>query len=237
MIDTASPSPQVQVIQSETHGRLVSRFLNGERFNCWIGLSPSTSSVNRARLEQIVNWVCARSDDVLIVEGSFPDRWNIMAEKALPEVVAEGEARAGLPRFRRRLDDIVARLGANARVRLLNWEETLQTIEYKRLRHDLSAFITVTPRFAMAVEEASRDYLERRGKRSDLDDAPRRRLWLQYMVEELAMFMWLYQSGYMIEVYPGRDLELMQLISEGAFPGIPVACPNRTHIGIEVSER
>ncbi len=48
------------------------------------------------------------------------------------------------------------------------------------------------------------------------------------------MFLYLYQTGRVIEIYPGSDLRIMQNIANGQYLGFPLPCPHRTHIAVEV---
>ena len=56
-----------------------------------------------------------------------------------------------------------------------------------------------------------------------------------YLLEELSMFIYLYDMGYPVEVYPGSDLDLMRRIAIGEYGNFPFKCPERSHISIEIA--
>ncbi len=235
MLSPESVAMSVVHVPQETHGPLADRFLAREMLPCWIGLSPSTSSVNRARLQAIVEWASKRSRDMVIVEGSFAERWNLMSEEGLSESAAIAQVRAPVDRFRRRVSEVQASLDAETSVRVFDWEEALASTAFKSIHGAITAYASGSALFSEAAIYATQTFLQRRGITDSRDLADRQQdTWAKYLFEELAVFLLLYSEGYRVEVYPGADLPLMQSIAAGCFPEFPVRCADRTHIGIRV---
>jgi len=231
------PALCVECDVAQSSGDLLEGFLKGGRMPCWIGLSPSTSAVNRARLRVILDWVCARSDDVLVVEGSFANRWNLVVEAGCSEAEATERSREPANRFGRRLDELRTDLPSRSRVKLFEWELAVKSPEFVAVHDAIRSYAASNGEFHTAVREATSTYLERRG--GDLVSAGpgAQEMWTRYMFEELAVFLLLYSMGYTVEVYPGKDLAIMQRIAAGMYPEFPISCSRRTHVGIRVTQK
>jgi tRNA-dependent cyclodipeptide synthase len=216
----------------DTHGRLADRFLAGERLPCFLGLSPTTSFVNRARLEAILRWLAPRSQDVMIVEGTYSSRWNLMALQGLEEGAALGALRPALERFRRRVDAILRSLG-HVTVAILDWPTVLASEHFQCIHNVLLQYSERYSEFDRALSDIALEYVKR-AHRGKVSSESQHQLLRSYVLEELAVFHYLYLSGYHLEVYPGADLGIMRAIAAGDFPDFPIACRDRSHIGIRL---
>ncbi len=54
------------------------------------------------------------------------------------------------------------------------------------------------------------------------------------MIEEIAFFISLYREGYMTEIYPGRDMKILQKMASYRYRNFPYDFSERTHISVAV---
>lgn len=56
----------------------------------------------------------------------------------------------------------------------------------------------------------------------------------EYMIEEVALYLYLYQQGFTTEIYPGRDMKVLRKIAANQYRGFPYDFSERTHISVAV---
>jgi len=232
--DTA-PNYVVSVCAQHTHGPPGAKFLAGERMPCFLGLSPTTPFVNRGRLHAILRWLVPRSSSLLIVEGLWASRWNLVAIRGLTMQQATDEVRRDIGRLRRRVDDIVSR-PPRASVTFLDWQRELEGKQYGEIQAAICRYAETQVDFQSVLRETTRGYVHKvhPGEANRLTAAQWDTLSL-YVVEELAMFLHLYRLRYKIEVYPGSDLEIVEATCAGRFANFPVPSLERSHVSLELT--
>ena len=56
----------------------------------------------------------------------------------------------------------------------------------------------------------------------------------EYMIEEIAFFISLYNEGHTTEIYPGRDMTILKKMASSRYRGFPYDFSDRTHISVAV---
>lgn len=225
----------VSVCDMHTHGQLAHQFLHGERLPCFLGLSPTTPFVNRSRLRAILGWLVPRSESVLVVEGFSASRWNLVAIRGLTLEQASEEVMGEILRLRRRVQDITSGMQGGV-VRVLDWQGELRTQEYTAIEDAICRYSLNHEEFRSLLNDTTRGYVTKVFPMEVTRMSAERWSTLsRYVIEELAMFLHLYKLGYQVEVYPGSDLEIVEAACTGRFSGFPVACPERTHVSLELT--
>ncbi|MEP3479756.1 MAG: tRNA-dependent cyclodipeptide synthase [Fuerstiella sp.] len=222
----------VKMNDLHTNGPLVSDFLSGQ-VSCFVGLSPTTPHVNAGRLRAIVDWTLERTESVMIVQGYFVNRWNLMVFDHLPMEVCEELVRKQVGKFQRRLGRIVADK-VNVNLRVFDWEAELKTYEYAAIKNKIAVFSLKNERFLELVDQSVKRFTLRQDQ-LELSSLELNCL-REYVIEELAMFIRIYQMGYKVEIYPGEDMEIMAACSAGNFVDFPFPCAERTHVSLRVSD-
>lgn len=227
----------VVVVASATHGPLSQRFLSGETMRCFLGISPTTSAANHERLDALLAWLSPKAPSLIVVEGSFPSRWNLIALKGLAESDAIETVNVSVRRFRRRVERLAAAL-CRSDIAVIDWPNVIASEEFKKISSVVSDFCRANKPFADAVNDVARGYILRvHSSLAHTVNLSQMELLRRYALEELSMFLYLYSIGCHVEVYPGADLEIMRAITAGEFSGFPIHCPDRTHIGVELIRR
>ena len=219
----------VEIDPAHSHGPLLAPLLDHGRPPASLALSHRSSASNRARLGATIDWLAPRVGELVVVEGSYLARWNRVAFDGVPEADARREAAAEASAARRRIERVLGERCPGAR--FLDWAELAGSPEVRETALVLEEHAGANPAFGAAVRREIAEYARRtRGiPDASLPDGCRRRL-VSYVVEETAVLLGLQRRGYPVEVYHGPDLPLLAAIGSGRFPGIPFACPERTHL-------
>ncbi len=226
----------IEIVESETHGPLCARLLAGEKFPCFLGLSPESSSLNRGRLGSILEWLVPRVSRLTVAEGSFLTRWNLRAIEQLPEVEAERIGEERQEAAVRRITKTLREVSGAERVEVMNWASVVRSFGFSGIRSGVESFAARDSAFEGAVLGAVGEFMRRKRGRDVCVDptAAQMALLRSYVVEEIAMFVHLYEAGLRTEVYPGDDLYLMRELAAGRFASFPFDLSGRTHIGIRL---
>ena len=236
LLTIEKPSTTMRVVLENTSGPLADAFCSGHvRPPCFLGVSLMNKMANRRDLSVIIPWIADRAGPTKIVIGDFIDRHNRMAFEHLGFSVAAEQALRKGRRATRYAHEIVAQHGLQDRVQILSSAQLTETSECKTITDEMSRYYAKGDLFAQDVVQEIRAYLER-SSRGEMEGATQTfELMKRYVLEELSMFICLYQAGVHVEVYPGADLAVMRRIAEGAYHRFPYTCPKRTHISIQVS--
>lgn len=226
---------RVEIVSDETHGPLCKRFMAGEKMPCFLGLSPETSYSNRAHLKTILEWLGPRSERIVVLEGSYFSRWDLMVFSRLSQGEAEQQVLRSVQRFERRLREVSTTLGLAAAVSPLQWPGVLESTETRSIESALRAYAQKSAWFSAGVDAILAEFLIRARSSARHSPSPNERSLLKnYIFEELSVFLHLCRSGYALEVYPGSDLDIMQRIAASAYADFPISCPNRSHLSIRL---
>lgn len=232
-ITSSPPMRRFDVVtdSAETSGPLTEEFLNGDKISCFLGLSSDTSSLNRERLTTILEWLAPRASKVLIIESTYLRRWNLMALNGLSERAALECINKDLNRFKRRLSSVKAELNLGDAVELCHLPTLCGIDEVSKIQQVLRTYAATNDSFRSDVELELREFLSRRGVQADIRQIE---LLLNYLYEEISLFIYLCLNDYHLEVYPGADLRIMKRIFGGYYTSFPFSCSQRSHLSIRL---
>lgn len=239
----ASPSVEVkrfsvQVNKSETSGLIVDQFNAGAKPAVVLGLSPTSSSTNRARLRAILEWLLPRVENITVLDGCWFHRWDLVVFDRIPIENATEQTLHEMRRLHRRIRDVAAELGATNKVNIVTWPETHTLGKMSSIRDDLMKAAERCPKLADALQAAVTEYLiglsdhVQKGLRTDDIVALR-----NYVIEEVSTLVHLSLLVSPLEVYPGPDLPLMRRLATGEFHEFfPYDLSLRSHLSLELIE-
>lgn len=227
---------QVDVVHAHTSGDCAAEFLQGERPACFLSLSPNTKYVSYGRISAMLQWVLEYSDQIMVIEGTHGTRWDGLAQHRLsPEQVLRRVAEEDA-RVQRRIKTVIQNLGASAKVQSLSWADLLRDPGMVGIQGALREYAAGSAQFLDGVRQVVDGYLARKYRGQWQPEPADYALLENYVYEELAIFLRLYQWGYRLEVYPGSDLAVMRAIVEGCFSDFPFSLAGRAHLSIELKE-
>lgn len=223
----------VEIDPAHSHGPMLASVLDHGRPPASLALSHGSSASNPARLRATLDWLAPRVGSLVVVEGSYLARWNRMAFDPVSEADARREAAAEASLARRRIERVLGERCPAAR--FLDWAELAGSPEVRDTTLALDRHANEDAAFGAAVRREIADYVGRtRGiDPASLPEECRERL-AGYIVEETAVLLELQRRGFPVEVYHGPDLPLLAAIGAGRFPGLPFACPGRTHLSLRL---
>lgn len=241
-----STSPEdVAVIPDETSGPLAEAFLEQRNdAGVFVGLSVRNRMVNRRSLELLLPWVFRHASTggglpSRIVVGDHLARHNFAAlEGHSVAAAADKAARLG-DRPRRHAAEVIREHGLEGSVILQSCSELIETDRCRVIKEQVRQFAARNPGFDADLSAEVQRFIRRRGlataaTESKINDGRVADALAAYVIEEVAMFLLLYEMGYFVEVYPGADLGIMRRIASGSYTDFPVRCPLRTHISVAI---
>ncbi len=233
----SSTAFRVEIYPKETHGQLLHLVQSGHLTSCFLGLSSDTSFANKGRLTAILQWLLPKVSHLMIVEGSFLTRWNLRALDNLSECEAERIAEERHKKSATRIARITNETrGTNSSIEILDWPSVVRSTEFLKILKQVESYSAQMPNFRCEVDRVVDEYMNRLHSRCEIACLPPKRLKLlrSYVVEEVAMFVYLYFAGFHTEVYPGDDLQIMRVLASGGFTHFPFNLSERTHVSIRL---
>lgn len=226
----------VWVDRAQTSGPLVDAFLDGKVASAVLGLSPTSSTVNHARLAPILDWALAHTNELTVIEGSWFHRWDRVVFDRLPLADAERASLRDMRRLHRRIRRVADSKGLSPKLALPTWPETGSLPKLVATARAVDAAMEKSPEFRAAMISVVSDYLtDVRSTHPRLLNASDEARLLNYVREEVTTFAYLVQHVSPVEVYPGADLRIMQRIAKGEFADVlPVELSQRTHVSIQL---
>ena len=238
MLSSELPSfeQHVDVVEAETSGPLVAPFLRGApRFATFVGVSIKNRMSNKRRLALLIPWALQRSGSLSIVVGDYIHRFNYMAVEGLPPADAAQKAFSSGKRALRAARSILSEARAEDRAVVLSSLDLTGTIECQAIYKDVLRYYDRNATFVSDVTEEVSSFLSRTCQDHDITTGGRLEVLKSYVLEEIAMFLHLYNTGHLVEIYPGPDLAIMRNIAAGHYDDFPFQCPHRTHVSVCVS--
>ena len=228
----------ITVLPDHTYGPLVADFLSGAgHHRAFIGICIYRPMSNRSFLQDLIPWVRARSPDLKILVGDYLERHNLVAFEGLPVEQAASRVQKRGGKILRAVERILAHTPGSGHAPTTDFRSEMEHSEYASTYDKLLAYHDRNPLFAADVRreverfvsdskrydvKVKRDVLRSNPEALDL-----------YVLEEVAMYIHMYLTGYTIEVYPGQDLSILRKIAERTYTRFPFDYSQRTHIGVK----
>ena len=217
----------------ETSGELVKEYYKQK---CFAGICLYSSMSNRAFLESYIPWLIQNTQKVCLTIGDYLERHNLSIFKQLSiEDAGKHALKKGL-RVHRYIENILTTMNLKqGAFIMLEWRELVKKKSFQRMMSELHAFSRKSQQFDNDVGIQVKKMLCRTRRISEFDKKlPEKKMATlkQYIYEELAYFITMYAMGYYVEIYPGKDLEIMRNIISGKYEGFPFDLKKRTHIGL-----
>jgi len=231
--DDLTEEDGVHLLPEQTSGPFVEAFLRASPPSpCFLGLSIRNKMSNRSRLEVLIPWVARRAHTLTVVIGDYIHRHNLIAFNEMQISEAARKAFALGSRATRAARRI---LSGRTGCRVLSSADLTETPGCKQILKAVSEYYASEPTFMRDVTAEVTAFAARALPKSTAARTGHLLTVLKdYVLEEISMFLYLYDCGHAVEVYPGADLTIMRSIALGLYPRFPVPCPWRTHISVNV---
>ena len=229
----------IEINYSETRGTNVDDFRNlGTNLSCFIPICIYSFMASRVFLQDYIPWVVSSCSKSKIIIGDYLERHNIMVFNSISEDEAICKAKKRGDKIRRIIDSILPTIESNNSVTVCSCRDEIETLGCKRIADNIQTFATNNPSFEADLNEQTQLMLngtQRLSKPHHAEISTNSMTQLHnYMVEELALYIHLYNQGITTEIYPGRDMKILRKIASDQYEGFPYDFINRTHISVAV---
>jgi hypothetical protein len=210
------------------------QILNQRYPNCILTLSPKMSYSNTGKLKPILAKLLSIFRNVLVVDSTYNDRWNLYIKGDFNSIVFEQYYLKETEKITKRIKTIRNNLDKNGNISFLNWKSTIHEPEYLLIHSNIKQYMLSYSQFLNDITSISEKYFINRIN-NNFDRKEALTYSINYLLEEISMIIFLYNNGYEIEVYPGEDLIIFRNIVEKIYPHFPYNLDNRKHFTITIS--
>lgn len=229
----------ISINHSETSGPNVDDFESSSSVHsCFIPICQYSFMANKSFLQEYLPWAIRKCINPKIIIGDYMERHNIMVFDSLSEDEAiEKALKQGLKVYNT-IHQILLNKNLLGNVSLESCRTIIDSDICERNKQILRNYIAENASIEFDIREQTKRMLknskDRLGKSiDDLSGQDLKRLH-EYMVEEIAFFITLYQQGYTTEIYPGRDMKILRKMATSRYRSFPFEFSERTHISVSL---
>ena len=229
----------IEINHSETRGPGVDGFLETRPTPaCFIPICLYSFMANSPFLSEYLPWAINQCDSPRILIGDYMERHNIMAFESLSEENAIAKAERRGQKTAKAIRTILTGLKPHGAVRVSSCREVIETPDCQKTIAAVRDFSLGNSAFNTDIDQQISLMISNTQRLSEkalggLDEAKMARL-REYMIEEIAFFIALYSEGYTTEIYPGRDMSILQKMAACRYRKFPYNFSERTHISVAV---
>lgn len=220
----------------ETSGPLVNSFLSGNlQSGTIISICPYSFMVNKSFLTKYLPWIASRSGNNAIVVGDYLERHNISVfngismEEAAKKAITKGE------KINTTIDQVISNHELEHAFERLCIREIIESDEFQDIHDEVMRYKAndalfnedlIEQVFIMLDNSNRAKFIRNQLVENDVETLQR------YIVEELSFYLYMYQKGYYVEIYPGRDMHVLRRLANDVYHKFPYQFSLRTHISL-----
>ncbi|MCM1983149.1 hypothetical protein [Lyngbya confervoides] len=174
-----------------------------------------------------------------IIVGDYLERHNVMFFYGMSEDDALRKIDRKAKKIYRIIDAAIKSSDAHNLVQLHSSREYVDAEECRQIEHTIRRFKDMNKNFAEDIKKQSTHILSSTVRKSGITEnvySYKTNCDLEsYLIEEISAYIYLYKIGFIGEIYPGKDLEILQKVAKGEYNGFPFDYSNRTHISVSLS--
>jgi len=131
------------------------------------------------------------------------------------------------------------KIGDGREISVYKTSDIQKTIEFKRCCKIIDALYENDLEFRRAVDDNARHFVERQRDHGCLriDEFEAINLSIFYLIQEIAVYLFLAEQGWFFEVYLGQEIPALVKIMTGKVPAAPAALKRRVNIGLQKKVR
>jgi tRNA-dependent cyclodipeptide synthase len=203
---------------------------------CCVGVSVRNPVFRGSRLSTLINWLRETTDSCLFLVGDTVVRYNLIIQSGSsmkPEEAMVQAQEAGLEQvaaLRRAFQPNEANRFHICTISDLFLDGSIRTHQLA-----LRNVFEKQARFRRSIRITAEGFVK------SLDDMKRLRsvtreqaiqLSMEYLLEELAAYCVIHERGWLVDVYPGPELQVLLEIMDGKHPGVPEVLRHRYSISL-----
>ena len=229
------PAYKVAICWDDCYGEEGLDVLKGMKKPIYITLSPDTVYINKTRIEAILSWAVKHSNKILVVEGTFLNRWN-EANRLNGDInLAHQESVCATAKMTSKISKIIIANNWSEKITVFGFQDFIESQIYQQALLKVKKYYQHSPHLRLAVERAARDFSKRR---PDHNQQQITGFSIEYLLEEITLFPLISSVlGYPTEVYHGKEHPILRAIVGGEFEDFPIDTKNRSMISIDVEKQ
>jgi tRNA-dependent cyclodipeptide synthase len=204
---------------------------------CYIGISLTNPIFEKGNLEALLRWASDKFAECLVILGDDLCRFNqTILFGSEPDEALQAAHRIG-DAFIEKTAEVFGQFDPE-KMKLIRWNENLQSDQYLRSREMLDELFASDAEFKAMVEVDALSFVDRQKQRNKdlaVDDTRATELCCEYLLEEIAVFNMLSEQGWCVELYPGCELHVLAEVAKGRFPNVPAGLKNRINVELKIT--
>ena len=227
----------IKINSAESSGNLVTDFYDGHVHEAaFIGICLNHRMAGNNCLKQLINWSSSRTESLRIIVLDYLERHNIHAfnqcssEEACLFVLKEGD------RILQRIHKILSD-NKETNVEVLRFYDLLKQKEYQDSIAEIRSLYSNNNKFQADVNKEIKNFIMRikqsRPQRYKYYDIKETENFINYIIEEIGVYLEIFRQGFKIEIFPGKDSLLLLNLANGKYGEQFSDYKNRTHISID----
>ncbi|MBP6507671.1 MAG: tRNA-dependent cyclodipeptide synthase [Opitutaceae bacterium] len=185
----------------------------------FLGISIANPAISAPSLEALLDWADGRFRVLNILVGDYIERHNYLWEKSDDPPGAIALAMAKAAPVQTTIADVLRRRPGSA-IKVIDSRDLILDSRFGAIYAQAASHFEQTPEFRETVLDDIERYISRRRKHGQ-SRLPYERLIrhsVDYVLEEIAMFSMLVESGLSVQLYPGRHLRVLTDLASGQLP-------------------
>lgn len=229
----------IEINYSETSGPNVDSFIKSEKLNCFIGICPYSFMANRTFLEGYLYDILPYCSQANIVIGDYLERYNLMVFEQISEKEALTKVEKRGHKIKKNLESILSKIELDGAFKVYSCRSDIESSDGQQIARSIHKYIEKEPEFRADIDKQI--YLMLKNSQrvpdqlySSTISAEAMNQLREYMIEELVLYLVQYNLGYTTEIYPGRDVEILNKMASNKYRNFPFDYSKRTHISVAV---
>ncbi|MBS1684006.1 MAG: tRNA-dependent cyclodipeptide synthase [Bacteroidetes bacterium] len=187
--------------------------------NAYIGLSVNNQRTKSEQsLLKVLRWVEDRTDHIMVLVGDYLNRHNMKIRYALDEAAAIERSMDEAEGAVRAFSSIVSK-SSKLKVHVISIKSYYERPDFNERYRNYELKMKSNRHFSDLVKESTEAFIKRI-KKSALTTTEIEKICQQYILEEMVVFEMLAEDDYRINIYPGKQLPVMEAIVNGKLKGV-----------------
>ncbi|MGD1904820.1 MAG: hypothetical protein ACFB0C_02365 [Leptolyngbyaceae cyanobacterium] len=225
---------------SESSGTYADDFVSSQpKQKYFVPICPNTFMVNRSFLHEYIPELINKKLNLNIVIGDYLERHNYMFFYDMNENDALTRINRKSKKVYETIKSIVKDKNANESVQLHSFYDYIETEESRHIGNSIRKFKNMNESFAEDFREQSNYFLNSAVRKLGVNINnylnKGKSCLEEYLIEEIQAYICLYQNGFVGEIYPGKDLNIFEKMTQGKYDNFPFDYSDRTYISVNLS--
>lgn len=206
---------------------------------CFLGISLSNPFFQGKHLPKVLKWIDNNFDECNIIIADHLHRFNEYIfnnktdEDASKECVEMGK------QIHENLKELIKQI-QGTKFKIYHWLDYFKTQEFKEHLEKIILYFKSNPDFKNSVVNSSNQFIDKqlkRGYRIHVTREEAIKKSSEYILEEMAVFDILIQKDYLVQVYPGSQLNVLKEIANNKFPDFNTNLKNGIYIDLSIKKQ